>query len=556
MAMVFPIASHAKDPADWEQQQIPAQPSSLPIMALIESERIPDASELEEKQAKIGQIIFTRGNVFDPNKPEENIFLFRLANSLHAVTRESIIEEQLLFDSGDYYSHRTLLETERLLRNNGYLVDAEIKPVRYSEKDNVVDLEVKTRDAWTFTGSVSFGREGGKNSFAAEIAESNLLGFGKDLQLRFDSNVDRNETQIRYFDPLLFGTRNQLAVVYADKSDGRTKYISLERPFYSLDSRWAMGISAGTDIETDSLYEFGEIFRQFRHYSETGQVYWGFSQGYVNKLVYRWRIGFEKTLDEFTPSADYPNDPIPADRDFRYPFLGFQLYEDQVIKTQRIRLIRRTEDLNLGNNIEVKLGLADDAFGSGNEGLVFDAVAHMAFKPTVNQLILFSPETSGSIDYDSTAQNVKLGFNSRYYLPNIKNQIFYMALSAEFVKNQYLDDQVLLGGDSGLRGYPLRYQRGDRMFLFTVEQRFYTSWNLFELANVGGLIFFDAGRAWFPGTESSSRTNILKDWGLGMRLTSTRSSGAVVLHIDVAFPLDGDDSIDSAQLLISTHESF
>jgi hemolysin activation/secretion protein len=201
------------------------------------------------------------------------------------------------------------------------------------------------------------------------------------------------------------------------------------------------------------------------------------------------------------------------------------------------------------------VGWSDEAFGATNEGLVFESRANMAFKPAVNQLILFSPEFSGYLS-ETKAENTKLGFSSRYYLPNIKNQVFYMALSAEYVENPYLDEQVLLGGDSGLRGYPLRYQQGDRKFLFTVEQRFYTSWNLFELANVGGLIFFDVGRAWYPGVEKNSNTDILRDWGIGMRLASTRSSGAVVLHIDLAFPLDGDDSIDNSQLLISTQESF
>lgn len=555
LSLLLPVISYADDPADWEKQNIPAQPSSLPTMALIESERIPDHSTLEEKKARIGKIIITRGNVFDLNKQEEDVFLFRLANSLHVVTRESIIENQLLFQTGEHYSHRLLMETERLLRTTGYLVDAEIKPVRYNDTDNIVDIEVATHDAWTFTGSISFGREGGKNSFSAEIAESNLLGFGKDLQLRFDSNVDRNETQIKYVDPLLFGTRNRLTLVYADKSDGGTKFFSLERPFYSLDTRWAMGIAAGTDNQTESLYEFGEIINQFGHYSELADAYWGFSQGYVENLVYRWRIGYEKRLDEFSPSTDFPNYPVPDDRDFRYPFLGFHLYEDKIIKTRRIRLIQRTEDLNLGNDINVKLGWSDESFGATNEGLVFDAIANMAFKPSVGQLILFTPEFSGNID-DGTAHNTKLGFTSRYYLPNIRNQIFYAALSAEYVKNPYLDEQILLGGDSGLRGYPLRYQWGDRKFLLTLEQRFYSSWNLLELANVGGLVFFDVGRAWFPGTEKTATTDILKDVGFGMRLTSTRSSGAVVLHIDLAFPLDGDDSIDNMQLLISTHESF
>jgi len=546
---------YAEDAALPQQPNTTVQPSSLPTMALIETQRIPSHDTLEQSKATIGNIIITRRNVFDTSKPEEDIFVFRLANAFHATTRESVIQEQLLFKPGDVYSYRLLTESERFLRGNGYLVDAEIKPVRYDEENNVVDIEVITHDAWTFTGSINFGREGGSNSFAAEIAESNLFGFGKALGLQFSSNVDRSETTISYKDPLLLGTRNRLGLVYSDKSDGSQKFISLDRPFFSLDTRWAMGIAGGTNSETDSLYEFGKIYNQFGHYSEIADAYVGFSQGYINKMVYRWRFGFQKELDDFSPLPDFPGDPIPDDRDFRFPYVQFNMYEDKVIKTQRIRLIQRIEDINLGNEASIKVGWSDEVFGATNQGIVFEGYANMAFKPAFNQLLLFSPQISGYIS-ETKAENTKLEFFSRYYLPNIRNQVFYMALSAEYVINQFLDDQVLLGGDSGLRGYPLRYQQGDRKFLFTIEQRFYTSWNLFELANVGGLIFFDIGRAWFPGVVKNADTGILRDWGIGMRLASTRSSGAVVLHIDLAFPLDGNDTIDGTQVLISTQESF
>jgi outer membrane protein assembly factor BamA len=554
--LVLPsLPGYAAEPALPQQPSTTVQPSSLPTMALIENQAVPDHQTLEQNKTRIGEIVVIRRNVFDPNLPEENIFVFRLANAFHIVTRESIIKRQLLFNPGDVYVHRVLMESERLLRNNGYLVDAEIKPVRYHEDSNSVDIEVTTTDAWTFTGSINFGREGGSNSFSAEIAESNLFGLGKNLGLQFSSTVDRNETTINYTDPLLLGTRNQLKVIYGDRSDGQKKYLSLSRPFISLDSRWAMGIAAGNESLTDSLYEAGEVFSQFRRYSETASAYVGFSRGYMERLVYRWRLGFEKELDEFSYHEDYPADPLPDDRDFRFPYLQFSLYEDKVIKTQRIRLIRRLEDLNLGNEASIKIGWSDEIFGSANEGLIFESNANMAFKPAINQLLLFSPAFSGYLS-ETRAENTKLGFSSKYYIPHFANQVFYMALSAEYVKNPYLDEQVLLGGDSGLRGYPLRFQQGDRKFLFTLEQRFYTSWNLFELANVGGLVFFDIGRAWFPGVEKTPNTEVLKDWGIGMRLASTRSSGAVVLHIDLAFPLDGDDSIDNTQLLISTQETF
>jgi hemolysin activation/secretion protein len=131
-----------------------------------------------------------------------------------------------------------------------------------------------------------------------------------------------------------------------------------------------------------------------------------------------------------------------------------------------------------------------------------------------------------------------------------------MALSAEYARNLYRDQQLLLGGDSGLRGYPLRYQNGDRKFLFTVEQRFYTTWHWFELAYVGALAFFDVGRAWFPGEESTETTRVLKDAGIGLRMSSSRGSRGVILHIDLAFPLDGPPDINNTQLVITTKETF
>ena len=38
------------------------------------------------------------------------------------------------------------------------------------------------------------------------------------------------------------------------------------------------------------------------------------------------------------------------------------------------------------------------------------------------------------------------------------------------------DQQLLIGGDTGLRGYPLGYESGTSRGLLTVEQRFYTDW--------------------------------------------------------------------------------
>ena len=116
---------------------------------------------------------------------------------------------------------------------------------------------------------------------------------------------------------------------------------------------------------------------------------------------------------------------------------------------------------------------------------------------------------------------------------------------------------MLLGGDNGLRGYPLRYQEGDRRWLLTVEHRFYTDWYILRLARVGAAVFVDAGEAWYAGARGdATELGVLRDLGIGLRLESTRSSGTSMLHIDLAFPLDGDDSIDAVQFLVNAEERF
>jgi hemolysin activation/secretion protein len=115
---------------------------------------------------------------------------------------------------------------------------------------------------------------------------------------------------------------------------------------------------------------------------------------------------------------------------------------------------------------------------------------------------------------------------------------------------------VLLGGDSGLRGYPLRYQSGEGRWLFTAEQRFFSDWYPLQLFNVGGAVFYDMGATWGRDPLGAPSQGLLRDVGLGLRLGSSRSALGNVLHIDIAFPLDGGPGMSSVQYLIETRKSF
>jgi hemolysin activation/secretion protein len=71
-------------------------------------------------------------------------------------------------------------------------------------------------------------------------------------------------------------------------------------------------------------------------------------------------------------------------------------------------------------------------------------------------------------------------------------------------------------------------------------------------------VFFDIGRAWYnnPPAGLKVEEDTLRDVGLGLRIGSSRSSKAAMIHLDVAFPLDGPENIKSMQWLVSSSETF
>ena len=59
--------------------------------------------------------------IFEEEPGAKHQALYRLADQLHIDTRDSVIESQLLFQSGDLVSQRNIVETERNLRDLRYI---------------------------------------------------------------------------------------------------------------------------------------------------------------------------------------------------------------------------------------------------------------------------------------------------------------------------------------------------------------------------------------------------------------------------------------------------
>ena len=516
---------------------------------------VPSDSELEAAGAVIGKVDLDIRNIFDQTDPRETNGLFRLANRLHIRTKRSSIQAQLLFASGDRYRARKLAETERALRLLSYIYDARIVPVHYA--DGKVDIKVITKDVWTLSPGLSFGRAGGSNSTNFNLQDTNFLGWGKALQVSHGSTVDRTSNTVAWADPNVFGSKWTSAAAYVGSSDGTERVAQVAHPFYSLDTPWSTQITAVKYDRTISRYNLGEKVDQFNDNESSYELSGGLSNGLVDGWTKRLTFGvrYDRNLFLPTPGTGIPARQLPPDRTLSYPFVGFDILQDKYQKIGDENQIGRTEDLYFGTEVSGEVGWVNSAFGADRDAVQLRAHVLRGIELTELQQIFMTSNFTSRIE-DGHARNLIADAGAKYYWRWRTDWLLYAELSGTVTDSLDPDLQVLLGGDNGLRGYPLRYESGTSRALLTVEQRFYTDWYPFRLVRVGGAIFADVGRTWGSGVIGNSDPGLLRDVGFGLRIGNTRSGLGNVLHIDFAFPLNHIAGIKPFQFLVQTMQSF
>jgi len=591
----------AMAPAAASAGEVPEMPAEAPIeiqgdheaphepearLALLMPERssyraMPAAEELQRRGARIGRIEIEVEDIFEASSSlagpgslgrslgagssEYGPSLaspYRLANGLHISTRDETVAQQLLFHTGERYDIRVIEETERLLRGQRYLNEASIEPTGYNA-DNTVDLRVRVHDVWTLSPGFSFGRKGGENSTRLKFQDTNFLGLGKQIALERSSNVDRSAWRLSYTDPNLFGSWWKLSGAYSSFSDGSENAFSLERPFYALDSRWSANIAAMDTVSAVPRYSLGHRVESLDMQLQQFELGGGFSAGLRDGWARRYLGGVRYESRRFSarpreanrePNRE-PNATIPDDRVIAYPWIGLEVLQDQYVSTHNLDQIGRTEDLYLGRSARLEAGWASTALGSTHSALILAGQLQAGAEFDAQQYLINALAIQGRIEGGGIA-NGRLEASSRYYRRHSDKRVFFASATTSVASHLDPEEQLLLGGDNGLRGYPLRYQAGTASALVTLEERFYTNWQPLKLFNVGAAVFFDAGRTWGRDEFAAAPIGWLKDVGVGLRLGSVRSGLGNVLHIDFAFPLDGGKDIDSVQFLVETQKSF
>lgn len=509
-------------------------------------------------EARVSRINIHRRPLFDMSNPEEDSALYRLLNWLNFPTWESALRSQLVFAEGEPVVPSKLRESGRILRNREYLAAAWVSPTRICGDD--VEVSVLTQDTWTLFPTVGVSRSGGENSTALGLSDPNFLGSGKGIAVSRNRDADRVETSLAYRDPNILGSRWQAEIGFDERSDGRGRRLAIERPFFSEEARWSFGIDGRDDRLEEARFFGGDKVSRFRREIDTAGVFYGHTLADGGDHRLRLLAGYRYEAQRFTrlENREAP-DPFPEDRTLSYPWVGVQWQENRFHETVNLNQLQRVEDVRDGKSLRSELGYSSTGLGASEDRLVLVNEFSDSLLADRRRFADYRLRQSGHYRLDENrVENLEATVAVRYFHGDDEGRTgWYTNLQFTAARNLTADRQLMLGGDNGLRGYPRHYQEGTRRMLWTVERRYYPDWYPFRLFRLGGVAFADVGRAWYPGGRPNGPDEgFLKDVGVGLRLASSRIEVDRMLHLDFAFPLDGDDSIDRFQVLLRGRTQF
>ncbi|MEN3160307.1 BamA/TamA family outer membrane protein [Alkalimonas sp. NCh-2] len=508
----------------------------------------------ERGDIRIRSIDFDASNVFDLNEPG-TFWLHRFANYSHIITREDTLQQDLLFAEGDKLSLAELEETERLLRSRRYLREAKVSISHYCSESHQVDVLVESWDNWSLLPKIDFKHEGGVSQYSIGIAEDNLLGTGNQLQLDYAKDSERTGYLLSFASPNMFGSHWSSALQYADNSDGESYLLAVERPFYRISSPWAMGFELEKHKEELREYQRGEESNRYDSKRNWLQSYLGFSLYASTYSAQRLLLGLRLHEQQFASNLDTQNG-LPLDRDLSALWLEYQWLQSDYQKLYQINQFNRTEDINFGWQWTLQLARLTDWLGADANGWQLSSRLEKNWTIKPGSWLLTEHHFKQQWQSDEPSRRE---LSSHWLL--VHHLTDQSSLAARFHlelgREMYRDELHQLGGDNGMRAYPLYFQRGQKLWVASGEYRYYTPWSILRLFDVGFAGFVDAGRAWDdPWQSSEASDQLLFGVGGGVRLLSKYSSRGTMVHLDLAKPLRSEPGLDSWQFRAMAKRRF
>jgi hypothetical protein len=560
----------------------------------------------DERRIHVGQIHIRTEPIFVEDA--DAIWLHHFANWAHVTTRPDTVGRELPFAIGEEISVSDLAEAERLLRDKSYLHDAKVRLSPTCNADQSYDVLVETSDNWSLLPSFGLGRSGGQNKYAVGFKEDNFLGFGVRTSVKYQSDAQRSGYEFKLEMPLSLVTgsagsdwfaHSYLTAEWTNNDDGHVQQLQLEKPFYQDDSRWMYRTEWLSDLQQTQVFHNGALENIFETDHRRVDLSAGMLWSYQDRASTRLLAGVLSEDWRFAPALLQPTLALPQDRSWAYPWVGVEYKQHDYRVLQDILFIDRAEDINLGWHHSLKAGVQSSKL-QADTSLGYRLIGHSSkgFGDRQHLVLL-----EGGFDFIDGLQGGDLRewrFQAEDFYQLNRDFTWYNKAELTRRNRNFADLPLEIGGDSGLRGYPLQYQHGISKTVLTSELRWYPRINLYKMLDLGFVAFADLGRvnggsvadpaqlnptaiaarfalplgidmitpmAPLPPTDAIYRSNsdllrqnLTDRWlgsiGVGMRIYSSKSSNNHVVHIDLSTPMTSAPGVDSWEIELNVSNRF
>ena len=530
----------------------------------------------------VSRIVIDSQPIFDPGSPSQARILRwtrGLANFMHVDTREGFIAGELLFGEGDCPDPFLFEESERILRELGFIATADI--VAEPQPDGTRHVLVTTRDEWTTKIQIDVTVDDGLQFEGASMVEENFLGSGNLIGAFYQERKQRRDYGVTLHSTRLGGTRldgrlnagrtrsggfTDAMLVYpfvgeVGRFAGRVRFHRRESLFPyvldpSLEFSYALLPVFGARVEATQAYRFGEP-------GDLTLLGFGITHETLRFDEYPDSVSLVRGLDFGNLLDDEPGiGSRLAGQTRGHDLTRFNL----LLARRKVRFESRSgldavsgeqsvpQGLDLSLTLGPRLPLGwlsgeDVSSGTPPAELASDFMGRVSFFGGVGSastVLLVNAETEARrVRFEDEADGAWRDIFSEadllaYWQPGVGVAGTLVArVSAAGGWNTISPFQLTLGGREVVRGYKEEDFPAGRRVVASLENRVDLGWPAPSSIDLGLTFFADAGRAWAGDVPFGMDTGWKTSVGGGLRLGFPAGSVRVT-RIDLAWPVGAD----------------
>ena len=470
----------------------------------------------------------------------------RVARTMHETTQPNVVERFLLFTAGDKCEELRRAESERILRAQPFIADADVFIV--TNDDGTVDAEVRTIDetAVVIGGSVRarkpnisgilFGNanfagqgvyvsgawragDGFRDAYAGRLIDNQFLGHalvaGADGERNSIGGSWRMYAGRPFFTDLQrvawrARTGESFGLMQLRREDGTRPNVAMRRRFYEVGAIGRVGVPGRLGLFGVSVTGDDE---------EPGNRLLAADSGMIRDLGPMPRI--------YLPHHIARLNVLLGVRDIRF------------VRRRALDAITASQDVPLGVQLGLQAGHSSPMVGAEEEdfflaGDLYVGLSRSERATTRLQLRTEGRRAVGEAVWDGILSTGRLAHQIKISPANLDELVLEWAGGYR----QRMPFQLLLGvHEGGVRGFEKSSFAGGQRLVARVEHRYSYGAvrNLGDLA-VGG--FIDAGQQWAGDVPFGVTTPVKGSLGLSL-FASVPPRSARVWRADIAFPVGG-----------------